>query len=239
MSPGIWRDLAELLFPSRCAGCGRWGVLFCDRCVQRAPRLIPPFCDKCGRPLDPTARGRGLPVPARCDACRESPLAIDGIRAPYLLTGVVRKAIHDFKYRGVFSLAPALGRLLAEYVDENRLTADVVVPVPLHKSRRRQRGYDQAELLARHLSASFGLPMGASWLERVRPTAPQVKTTSAVDRRRNVAGAFAAGPGVKAGSSVLLIDDVCTTGATLNACAVALKETGVKQVRGLALAREA
>ncbi|MDP2660466.1 MAG: phosphoribosyltransferase family protein [Dehalococcoidia bacterium] len=115
---------------------------------------------------------------------------------------------------------------------------DVVVPVPLHQSRRKERGYDQAELLANSLAEHSGLPLGSGWLVRQRPTVPQVRTASAMERRSNVRGAFTSGPRVERARAVLLVDDVCTTGATLESCALALQEAGVRQVWGLTVARE-
>ncbi len=110
---------------------------------------------------------------------------------------------------------------------------------PLHPVRRKERGYDQAELLARYLAKELGLPLGKGWLVRSRPTPPQVKTASAVGRKKNVMGAFAPGPRLSPGKSVLLVDDVCTTGATLESCAQALRGAGISVVWGVTLAREA
>ncbi len=165
-------------------------------------------------------------------------MSIHGIRSAYLFTGVMRKAIHEFKYRGVFSLAPLLSHLLVEYLSSSGIRADVIVPVPLHRHRLKERGYDQAELLVRYLAGEANLFLGKDWLIRVRATPPQVKTASAAERWQNMLGAFTAGAGVERGSSVLLVDDVCTTGATLEACAIALREAGVVRVWGLTLARE-
>lgn len=165
-------------------------------------------------------------------------MSITGIRSVYLFAGTMRKTIHAFKYRGVSSLAPALAHLMAEYLGDHHMAVDVVVPVPLHRQRRKERGYDQAELLARNLAGERDLLLGADWLVRVRPTLPQVKTESAAERRRNVMGAFAPGAAVQPGRSVLLVDDVCTTGATLESCAIALRQSGVDRVWGLTLARE-
>lgn len=235
----LGRGLAGLLFPSRCVGCGARGGLLCQPCVDKAPRVMPPICLKCGRPLVHEGPRSSLPGRRLCGSCEEIPLRMEGVRSAYLLTGVMRRAVHDFKYRGVFSLAPVLGHLLAEHIRENPTAADVVVPVPLHKRRLKERGYDQAALLAECLAREASLVLREDWLVRVRPTVPQVRTTSAEERRKNVVGAFVAGKRVEGVRSVLLIDDVCTTGATLEACALALKEAGVERVRGLTLAREA
>ncbi|MDP2728755.1 MAG: ComF family protein, partial [Dehalococcoidia bacterium] len=161
---------------------------------------------------------------------------MEGIRSPYILTGVMRQAIHAFKYRGISSLAPILGHLLADYLSENRLPVDVVVAVPLHPQRRKERGYDQAELLAGQLARELGLSLGRGWLVRQRPTKPQVKTASAAERARNVLGAFASTVRLEPGRSVLLVDDVCTTSATLTECARAVRGGKPKEIWSLAMA---
>lgn len=230
--------VTNLLFPPRCVGCGRLGLLLCPSCLQAAPRLRPPYCQKCGKPLGTSPGTRLLSKSSLCPLCQESPLEIEGVRSPYLFTGVMRQAIHAFKYGDLSSLAPLLGHLLAEYMGDNPMPVEVVVPVPLHPQRRRERGYDQAELLAGHLAQGLGLPLGRGWLVRQRPTPPQVRTTSAAERRENVQGAFAPGAALEPGRAVLLVDDVCTTGATLEACARALRQGGAAAVWGLTLARE-
>lgn len=166
-------------------------------------------------------------------------MSFDSLRSAFLFSGVLRTAIHQFKYRGISSLAPALGTLLADYLSMNPMPADLIVPVPLHRDRRRERGYDQAELLARSLSRLIGVPVGDQWVLRSRATPPQARAASAAERRRNMRGAFVAGPGLETGRSVLLIDDVCTTGATMESCALALRRGGVEVIHALVVARGA
>ncbi|MCX7680368.1 MAG: ComF family protein [Anaerolineae bacterium] len=150
--------------------------------------------------------------------------------------GVVREAIHHLKYRGCAELAEPLGRVMADYLKEHLMPADVVVPVPLHITRLRERGYNQAALLAHAMARYSSLAVEERALIRERATASQVGL-SAEERRLNVKGAFRCiGTGV-GGKRVLLIDDVCTTGATLEACAVALYEAGARSVQALTLAR--
>lgn len=235
----MWQSILDLLFPPRCVGCGRPGTLLCPSCLRAAPRVEPPFCRKCGKPLEPLRDKIGLRTSPICSFCLEAPLRIAGIRSPYLFSGVMRKAIHTFKYRGVFALGPVLGNLLAEYLRVNPLPADMVAPVPLHPRRLKERGYDQAEILAKQVASASGLPLGQGWLVRHRHTPPQVKTASALERRNNVSGAFGAGDGLRPVHAVLLVDDVCTTGATLEACAQVLQAAGVPVVWGLTVAREA
>jgi ComF family protein len=191
------------------------------------------MCQLCGQPTD---------VPGLCWYCQRTPLSIGGIRSAFLFTGGVRQAIHRLKYDNRRSLTEILARLMADYWRENPMPVDLLVPVPLHPARQRERGYNQAELLARSLGGMIDLPVVITGLRRVRHTPPQM-SLSAADRRENVWGAFVyraeAGDDDNPISDqrILVIDDVCTTGSTLEACSLALKAAGASAVWGFTLAR--
>ena len=221
--------LLDLLFPPRCVGCGREGSFLCITCYDALPCLAAPLCELCGLPL----KGGGL-----CPACARESQAVDRIRSPLLYQGLAREVVHSLKYRNLRSLAAPLGQLLAEYLVQQALPGDVLVPVPLHPSRLRQRGYNQATLLARELGERSGLPVVDDCLVRLTNAPAQARSSSATERQRNVKDAFACRDNTLRGRQVLLIDDVCTTGATLNECALALKAKGAAVVSGLTLARE-
>jgi ComF family protein len=169
-------------------------------------------------------------------------LAIDGIRSAFLFEGSMRQAIHELKYRSHQSLAETLARLMADYWRANPLPGDVLVAVPLHPARLRERGYNQAELLAHALGGMIGLPVMRAGLRRVRHTRPQM-SLDAADRHENVQSAFDYRPATQDGADgvrgqrVLLVDDVCTTGSTLEACGLALRAAGAASVWGFTLAR--
>ena len=148
----------------------------------------------------------------------------------------MREAIHRLKYSNSQDLAAPLGEMMASYWQDVHLPADVIVPVPLHARRLRERGYNQAALLARELGKGVGLPVLESALIRARHTSPQVDL-NAEEREENVRGAFRCPDDQLAGKRVLLVDDVYTTGATLEACSLALKRGGVHTVWALTLAR--
>ena len=186
-----------------------------------------PICLVCGTPL---LHGD------LCRACRRAPLEIDGIRSVGLHQGPLRHAIHGLKYRRQRDLVGPLAGLLAAYLNDHPLPADVLVPVPLHRERQRERGYNQSALLARGI-AGPELPVVEDALVRLRPTAVQM-TLGRDERRQNVAGAFGCRDGALRGRRVLLIDDVCTTGATLEACAAAARQAGAASVWALTLSRE-
>ena len=149
---------------------------------------------------------------------------------------MAREAVHALKYARLTSLARPLAELMAAPLRGSLPAADALVAVPLHRGRERERGYNQAEVLARHLAPQLGLPL-EPWMRRSRPTPQQARAATAAQRRENVRGAFAA-DGVRPGARVLALDDVCTTGATLDDCARALKEAGASWVLGLTFARE-
>lgn len=218
--------LLDLLFPPRCANCREAGAWFCARCRAQVVKLAPPWCSRCGHPLDPGER---------CPECRTHPLQIDGLRAAAEFGGPLRQAIHSLKYRHCTALAPTLAQLLDDFLREYPLPYDVLVPIPLHPTRERSRGYNQSCLLARELALYQNRPIWYNIVERVRATTPQVELDAA-GRRENLRDAFIATPQV-AGVRILLIDDVCTTGATMEACSAALRRHGAKSVWGLSLAR--
>ena len=164
-------------------------------------------------------------------------MEIDHIGSLFRFEGLVRHAILQFKYYQFTALASSLASLMAEYVRARSLSVEVLLPVPLHPRRLRSRGYNQSSLLAKELGRLVDLPVEENCLRRVNNTPPQAKA-DAETRRNNVAGAFSCCGGQVRGRRFLLVDDVCTTGATLNACAIALKETGANWVSGLTLARE-
>ena len=173
-----------------------------------------------------------------CTQCQKAPFQMDGLRACAYHSGPLRTAIHQFKYEGLRSLAAPLGQLMgrawSELAPVNGF--DAIVPVPLHPARLRERGYNQATLLAREFSPSLGCPVVEDELVRTKATIPQIDL-SAEQRRANVQHAFKCSKGSLAGQRALLVDDVCTTGATLEAAAAALYQAGAASVWSFTLAR--
>ena len=220
------RAAVELVLPAKCAVCGREGDFVCAACESALPELHRPYCGLCASP------GAGSP----CSSCQAWPPAYDRIAAPYLMDGGVRDIVFDLKYRGIRALAPDMGELLARHLESSRLAADLIVPVPLHRRRERERGYNQAALLAYELSRRTGLPVVPA-LRRTKDTPPQVAMVGPEKRRANIEDAFECVADVR-DRRVLLIDDVVTTGSTMGACAAPLKAAGTSKVWGLAFARQ-
>jgi ComF family protein len=151
---------------------------------------------------------------------------------------VVRKSIHGLKYRNLKAISPCLAELLADYLEGNPLPGEALVSVPLHPRRLRERGYNQSGLLAGELGRRIDLPVIEDCLIRIKQAQPQVRAVDLEERRRNVAGAFVCCDQRVSSKQIILIDDVCTSGATLESCAAALKRSGATSVWGLTLARE-
>ena len=225
---GAVRAASDLLFPTRCVHCGEPGDLLCAECVGALVRLTGPSCGMCAAPL---------PSGNRCGRCAERRPALSRTVAVFQMDGPVRTAIHRLKYEDIRAVAPLLGALMASHPAVERLRVDAVIPVPLHGRRLRARGYNHAHLLAKPVAARLDLEPDTRTLRRIVASPPQVEAPGEAERRRRVAGAFEAGVGAR-GLRTLLVDDVYTTGATLNECAGALKAAGAAWVGALVLARE-
>jgi ComF family protein len=216
----------DLLFPPRCALCGSGGILLCDPCAATLPAADGERCERCWMPVSRATI---------CRHCYHEPPAFVSIRSAFVMDGPARRLAHELKYEGLTSLAEPMAALMAECSDVAE--SDVVVPVPLHRARERARGYNQAAELARHLASAVQLPYDGRAARRVRDTAALARTMHRDERRAIVAGAFAADGRRINGRRVLLVDDVVTTGATLDACAGALRAAGASAVRCVTWAR--
>jgi ComF family protein len=226
----------SVVFSPACAACDQPLVHptrgpICEICWRSIVPLTPPICDRCGDPL-PTWRVVSVPLQC-CPRCRRTRRPIDRARAIGAYDAALRAIVHALKYEGRRSLARPLGRLMRERGADMIAGATCVVPVPLHRTRRRHRGFNQASDLAHQM----GLPVVAA-LRRVRAT-PTQTGLPAGQRHGNMRDAFAPtrAADALAGAIVLLVDDVSTTGATLDACAATLKQAGIAEVRALTAAR--
>jgi ComF family protein len=218
--------LLDLFFPPRCPGCGRVGFTFCEACMARIEPWPAPACMRCGHPT---------PAEGLCAACRETPSSLDRIASSAVFAHPLRDAIHDLKYNNGRTLARPLGARMAATWRQGDFVADVIMPVPLHTSRLAERGYNQSALLARIVSQEIGVPIDENALVRTKATQQQA-ILKAAQRRENVRDAFACRSRVS-GKRIVLVDDVCTTGSTLEACAAALSAAGAASVWAFTLAR--
>jgi ComF family protein len=231
------RALASLFYPSLCAACLEPVDVqdhLCAPCRRSAPRIKPPFCYTCSEPFEGDITGS-----FSCANCAHRRLHFESAVSAYRSRGIVRKLVHDFKYHGHIHLRRPIAAWLSEALSDARLDGrrfDMVVPVPLHPARRRERGFNQAELLAEVMCAGAGLRMRNA-LERVRYTTTQT-AFDRTERMENLRGAFRLRRKIDVrGLRVLLIDDVLTTGSTLSECARVLKASGALSVHAATAAR--
>lgn len=226
---GLLSRLLAILFPPRCLGCRLRGFDLCDVCRASAPwldREVCPFCARASR------------LARICGVCEREGPRLDGIRAACRFDGLVRTAVHDLKYRRIRARADIVAELTLEGLARRPLAVDFLAPVPLAPGRLRQRGFNQSALIAERIGRRLGAPVLPDVLLRTRETTPQVGK-SAAERRANITDAFACQrKDDVAGRRVGIVDDVLTTGATLTACAEALRAAGARRVYGIVVARE-
>jgi competence protein ComFC len=232
-----FHGLVSLVYPSSCAVCAaivEARAQLCRACADEAPRLRAPFCAKCSQPF-----AGAITDAFTCANCADRVLHFEAAISAYRSRGVVRKVMHDFKYGGQLRLRHQLGDWLCETLHDPRLAGrrfDCIVPVPLHPARKRERGFNQADLLAARLQRRCHFPV-RPLLQRIRYTTTQTRFDRR-ERMENLAGAFRLRRGaVVQGLRVLLVDDVLTTGSTLSECAAVLKKSGALSVHAATAAR--
>lgn len=227
----------SLFYPPHCAMCSADTAArehLCESCAKKARRIEPPFCRQCSQPFEGAIDGEFT-----CSNCADRSFHFDCAVSRYLSRGPVREFIHRFKYERHFHLRHQLAAWLAETLQDQRISTqpgDALVPVPLHSARFREREFNQAEVLARLLAKRSGLPL-LPCLRRIRYTTTQTRLDRH-ERMENLRGAFRVrqSPRVK-GRHLILVDDVLTTGSTVDECARVLREAGAASVRVVTVAR--
>ena len=241
----VLKTLMDLIYPPRCPLCqaflqdqpasrGGRELPFCKACFKDFKEIKSPICSLCGRPFSD-----GIEQDRVCEDCLRKRPSFDMARAPFLYDGALMTAIHELKYAQRSHLADSLGSLLASFAQTwiGEMEGLLVMPVPLHPRRLRARGFNQSLLLARAVASKTRADLDFLSLRRIRFTKPQTELRSE-ERKRNVRKAFeVVHPQVVKGRTVLLVDDVATTGSTLNECTKALKRSGADSVLCLVLAR--
>ena len=223
----IWK-IIDFIFPPQCAGCGEIGERFCKNCSGQVQMITATVCDKCGEPIANSLHD--------VETCKIQLKNIKMIRAFSFYQPPLSSAIKNLKYHQDIGVAEVLANFLVELYNKNKLDIDMVIPVPLSSKRLHERGYNQSFLLALPLSMKIQKPINKQSLRRVIDTQSQVGLDRH-ERSNNVSGAFFANSELVRGKNILLIDDVSTTGSTLEACASALKLAGANDIVGLTLAR--
>jgi ComF family protein len=227
MLHALWRALGAAVFPPRCIGCRRRGTPLCADCRAELPYLSGGLCPRCLATCTP----RGA-----CRGCRRLSPTISSVHAAFAYQGAARTAVLTLKFRSGRYLVPLMAALIDEHLQSRPLHADVVVPVALAPKRMRQRGFNQAALLAERVAPALHAPVRGALVREDRPA--QVGL-GAAERLTNLAGAFhCEDPAGVEGKRVVLVDDVVTTGATVSACADTLARAGARRVSVLAFARD-
>jgi competence protein ComFC len=216
----------DFLFPPVCGGCGKAGSRWCMDCQQRVQVLNGTVCDVCGLPQVTN----GI-----CNTCRAERPHFHALRAWAAFDDPVRQALHKLKYYRDFSMGDALATQMTGFLRNLNWPIDMLIPIPLGRQRMKERGYNQAEMIAKPLARALDIEFAPKALMRRKETRSQVGL-SKQERQKNVLGAFQAGAGVS-GKTILVLDDVSTTGSTLSSSAEALLSAGAKDVYALTVAR--
>jgi len=217
----------DLLFPPSCGGCGKLGVRWCKECQYKLEPVPLPICEICGTPQN---------LCGVCKNCQTTRPAFYALRSCAVFKEPVRPALIKLKYRHEFGLGEALAWNVGTYLDKLGWQADALIPVPLSKQRFAERGYNQVDLIAHPLAHLIGLQYLPGALHRVRHTASQVGL-SGRERRKNVLGAFQADAKLVLGKTLILLDDITTTGATISSASRSLLDAGAKKVYALTFAK--
>lgn len=217
----------DWLYPPTCAGCGNEGSRWCQDCESSVSQITPPYCTICGFPQ---------PQPGICPACAAHPPTCDAIRSWGAYTTSLRRALLQLKFYHNITLGEVFAEKLAGLYLSLGWQADIIVPIPMSKNRRYERGYNQVELITQPFSEIIGVACQPEKLRRIRDSRSQVHLSRA-ERFRNVEDAFACSTDCFDQPTCLLVDDIATTGATLENAAKALKQGGARTVYALTVAR--
>jgi ComF family protein len=223
----LWK-MADFVYPPTCPACHQLNTRFCKDCLATVNLLTHSFCLFCGAPVPP-----GNIV---CVQCSTTPVFVTNVAAWGVYEGPLRGAIHALKYKSDLGLGDFFSRFLIEILLLKQWEFDLVIPVPISKKHQKERSYNQSALLARPIADFFGVEYSSRSLARIRDTGSQINRNK---EERDIAlnGAFLGNPDKLKGRKVLLVDDIITTGATVNHCAEALIISGAQEVKAISLAR--
>lgn len=238
----FFNDLINFVFPAKCRICNELLLslkekYICNDCFSKIEFVTPPYCDKCGKKLKESFSNVEKPL---CSECQSIKRHFSLARVVGIYEGTLREGIHILKFEKKIGIHNPLGELLVNYLKEYQMDlisqVDFIIPVPLHRRRLNSRGFNQAQLLAIYIEKYFNIPLNLD-LKRIRFTPPQMNLDRK-QRLQNIKGAFEIkNHKLICGKCILLVDDIFTTGATVDECSKVLIKAGVKQVFVLTLAR--
>ncbi len=223
----MMKKVLDYVYPPRCPVCDEVlppGIDICEGCTKEAVTITEPICKKCGKPIESRER-------EYCSDCLEKQHVYRQGRAVFLYRAGIKKSMYRFKYSNRREYAQFYARYAARlhgsWVLKNRI--EVIVPIPMYPGKKRRRGYNQAEIFARALGKEFGIPVDAGIVKRIRNTVPQ-KALNDKERQRNLKNAFQLAPNIVKYSQILLVDDIYTTGSTMDAVAAVLLSGGAQNI---------
>jgi competence protein ComFC len=222
----LFDQIFELIFPARCVNCGRLGAFICPNCTAKIVTIRSQTCGICNR-ITPNGK--------TCPRCRRKTELYSVLSYGYLKDPIMKKIVYSFKYEKLSAMAPTLAQMLIDKITEENLNFDLIVPVSISRKRKAWRGFNQAELLAKGISNKLGIP-AENAVAKVKDTKTQVGLTKK-QRLENLKSAYKCIGDVQ-GKSILLIDDVITTGSTLTEIADVLKKSGAKRIMAATIAKE-
>ncbi|MEI6519875.1 MAG: ComF family protein [bacterium] len=221
----------SLIFPPRCEVCQQLQMpVICNDCLMRFKPITAPYCNICAKPLDPLATGGNL-----CVDCKEELPAFQNCRCAGYYKDELRHSIHLMKYEGIRAIAPKLAQFTIDNIDITGLPIDIIIPVPLHNDRLQMRGFNQSGLIADEIGKLLNIEVDHEIMSRVVNTTPQMQLP-AKERKKNIRGAFKVEKSIT-GKNICILDDVFTTGSTLNECAATAMKADAKNISVITVAR--
>jgi competence protein ComFC len=223
----FWRAV-DYLYPPICAGCKKQNYRLCPECLNQIQLINFHFCASCGKKISIKR--------VVCNGCAETPVFFKAVSSWGKYEGALREAIHSLKYKNNLGLGDFFGNQMIQLLKELDWDFNMVVPVPISKERLKERSYNQSALISRPIARYFKCEHSSNALTRTKDTGSQIQR-SRIDRNLALEGAFCANPAKLKGRNVLLVDDIITTGATVNHCAAALLQAGAKEVYAISIAK--
>jgi competence protein ComFC len=215
----FWRML-DFIYPPVCAGCGKPGVAFCENCLRKTVPIKDPVCKICGK---------SILQPGICSSCKSNPPPYTALRSWAEFDDPLREALHSLKYKSNLGVVEIFVDKLTTMVAQNDWNFDIIVPVPTSKMHERERGYNQAKMIALPLSWKLHIPLADNVVTRIKATESQIHLSNE-ERFKNLEGAFSANSAKLKTKKVLLVDDIVTTGATMISCSKTLLEAGCSSI---------